>query len=146
MTSSLRAGECGRTHDDSPDILIGRRSGGAPWKSARPAMAPLPIEVPAGMAPGGGGGGASEPPHAACSSAAAVTKTAAAPAKSEWRGGRCMVKRRRAGGASLLAEDRQVARRSHEEEHRDRQPEIGPRRQERLARQGRRLGRHGCPL
>src|SRR6266436_6152191 len=58
MTSSLSGSTPGRWQDASLDILMARRGGGAPSNRARPSIAEVPIDWPAGIAPGGGGGGA----------------------------------------------------------------------------------------
>src|SRR5882672_9295533 len=57
MTSSLSGSTPGRWQDASLDILMGRRGGGAPSNRAWPSIAEVPIDWPAGIAPGGGGGG-----------------------------------------------------------------------------------------
>src|SRR3989442_13092632 len=56
MTSSLSGSTPERWHDASLDILMGRRGGGAPSNRACPSIAEVPIDWPAGIAPGGGGG------------------------------------------------------------------------------------------
>src|SRR5213594_561774 len=61
-TSSLSFSLPGRWQADSPDILRVRRTGGVPLNNTRPAIEAVPIDSPAGTAPGGGGGGSSLPP------------------------------------------------------------------------------------
>src|SRR5438876_11630766 len=77
MTSSLSGSTPGRWQDASLDILMGRRGGGAPSNRACPSIAEVPIDWPAGIAPGGGGGG---PAGSGEQAAAATTHHANAPA------------------------------------------------------------------